>query len=127
MTTTVQMNTGMPGNGNVVVPGSPSGSSYTMTAGIVAVNAIDVPAAQRAGWQVMAGEDLAGKLFIPMNVPAGARGEIYSSPKLFTDGTVVDPMPALNFPDGTTVAITAGVANIPAAWVNWASQLGWTT
>jgi hypothetical protein len=112
MTTTVQMNTGLPGNGTVGLPGAPSGASYAMTNGIVSVNPVDVPTAIRIGWQVQAGQNLAAVLVTPMKIPTvGA----WSAAENVT------------FPDGSTATITAGVANIPAAWVNWASQLGWTT
>ena len=64
MTTTVQMNTGMARNGTVGLPG---GASYAMTNGIVSVNAVDVPAAIRCGWQALAGQDAV--LAIAMKTP----------------------------------------------------------
>ena len=111
MTTTVQMNTGMGGNGVVGLPG---GASYAMANGIVSVNPVDVPTAIRIGWQGMAGEDLAAKLVIPMHSPPGGAWSALEG------GNV-------SFPDGSFALVTSGVANIPAAWVNLAIQFGWTT
>ncbi len=109
MTTTVQMNTGLAGSGTVALP---AGASYAMTNGIVSVNAVDVPAAIRIGWQVMAGQNLAAVLVNPMKIPTVGAWSASES---------------VTFPDGSTATITSGIANIPAVWINWASQLGWTT
>jgi len=83
-----------------------------MSGGLVSVNPVDVPAAMRAGWQVLAGQNLPSVLVVPMRIPTNTAAW---SGVAFTD-----------FPDGTSTTVTAGVANIPAPWVNFALQLGWT-
>ena len=106
---TVQMNSNSGISGSVKLP-APSGAVVSLTNGIGAVNAADVPVALQAGWSVQVGETWPGKAVKHLSVPVGGAWP--------TSGT-------LTLPDGSTVTITAGTALIPIAWANWAIGLGW--
>jgi hypothetical protein len=98
---------GFGGNGNVSLRGG--SQSYTATNGVVQVAPVDVPIAIASGWTLHAGS--AAQY-------AAAQVRAMAAPATFVGSTVT-------LPDQTTATITAGIAQIPATWVNFMTEEGW--
>jgi len=106
----IQMNAGNGVTGNVTLP-APSTATVALVNGVGTVQAVDVPTAIQAGWQVCAGQPWPASKVFHMTIPS-----VGAWP---SSGSVT-------FPDGSTATITGGVALIPIAWLNWARGLGWS-
>lgn len=107
---TIQMNNGAGTTGNIKLP-PPSGAVITFANGIGAVPAEDVDIAIGMGWQVQAGESWPGGRLVRMTRPTNAAWP--------ANGTVT-------LPDGSSLTITASVAKVPQAFVNYLANMGWT-
>ncbi len=110
---TIQMNSNTGVTGTLTLP-APSGAQVSVTNGVGSVNAVDVPVAQAAGWSILPGQNWPALRLVSMTIPPAANGASWPS-----TGNVT-------LPDGSTLAIASGVAQVPAWAVNYLTQFGWS-
>jgi hypothetical protein len=108
---TISMQTGLSGNGNVSLRGG--SQSYAQTAGVVQVQPTDVPLALAQGWSFSGGAAAAyGAVSVQLMKPP-------ASSVLASNATIT-------FPDGNTATLSAGVLQVPLQYVTFMQEQKWS-